>query len=274
MQYPLTADQSAETKALAPKLRRYLLAIGRMLCVAALICATRGQPIRNTAPTARRALLARRTTLLFSILNIRVEFEGFRYAHHPPALVVSNHISWLDALAIQRYFGCNFVVKSEVFSWPIIGALCKAAQCISVKRDSAFGFVHTLSEVNSALSKNTSVGIFPEGTTSCGDTVLPFSHGTFQAAIASQVPVQPILIAYCNSEHSQSYAFIDDDSFLISLWRICLTRSTVMTIRCLPPLAPTGSRRQLCASAYATILSAHNRHKAVTNGWHDSGMEY
>lgn len=256
MQYPLTAPAREVAYTAAANLKRLAVASARLLCVAGMIAATCAQLCFSSAPTDLRKLLARRTALLLDILGVHVEIEGLRRAPHAPALIVSNHISWLDALAIQQHFACNFVVKSEVFHWPIVGWLCRAANGISIERGSAFGLVPTLSEVNAALEAQTSVGVFPEGTTSCGDAVMPFSNGIFQAAIASEALVQPIFIAYRNSDRSQSYAFIGDDHFLGSLWRICLTARTVLSIRCLPALAPSGTRRQLCTAAHTLIAAA------------------
>jgi 1-acyl-sn-glycerol-3-phosphate acyltransferase len=273
MAFPLSAYRRAETIARGWQRWGVVVAFARLLAVAVMLAATCVNIFFCRTQASKRRLLAQRTATIFSILGVRVQIESPRRALPPPALFVCNHISWLDALAIQQYFGCSCVVKAEVFNWPIVGHLCRVANGISIKRGSAFGLVHTLSEVNAALRSNQSIGVFPEGTTSCGDAVLPFSHGVFQAAIDSQSAVQPLHIAYRNTAHSQSYAFVGDQSFLHSLWQLCLTQNTVMSIRCLPAIAPHRDRKELCATAHEMITIAHRRHKAVMNEWHDEHME-
>jgi 1-acyl-sn-glycerol-3-phosphate acyltransferase len=134
------------------------------------------------------------------------------------ALYVSNHVSWLDILAVQAAAPVVFVSKSEVKSWPVLGWLvAMAGTCfIDRSRRSALRSVHQA--LTQHLQAGQSVCIFPEGTTTDGSQVLPFHGGLLQAAIDAGVAVQPVRLDYSHT----AAAYVDEVSLLGSVRAVLL----------------------------------------------------
>ena len=86
--------------------------------------------------------------------------------------------------------------------------------------------VHDLA---SALQAGDAVAVFPEGTTSSGETVLPFHATLLQAAVATQALVQPVLIRYLDAsgERAEHVRYVDDDTLVRSIWRVLWAPHTV-----------------------------------------------
>ena len=127
-----------------------------------------------------------------------------------PALVVSNHVSWLDPFVIMAQVPCLPVAKSEVSAWPVVGPIAQESGVHFVCRDSALSKARVVRCVAATLSTGTSVLNFPEGTTSDGTALLPFRAGAFRAARTAGVPVAPVAISY----RCDGMAWTGDASFV------------------------------------------------------------
>lgn len=122
---------------------------------------------------------------LLDVLGIRLEAEAIQLS--PGTLLVANHISWLDVLALNALMpaghGAMFIAKAELRNWPLIGWLLERNGTLFLRR----GFSRQLIEVNSRiaayLTEGKIVAVFPEGTTSAGAGVLPFRPALFEPAV-------------------------------------------------------------------------------------------
>jgi len=112
------------------------------------------------------------------------------------ALVVANHVSYLDPLAILPACPAIPVAKGEVAGWPIVGALGSAVGVVYVTRDDPMARVATLRRIEALLAEGTPVLNFAEGTTTHGRTVAPFWRGAFGVAARLGVPVVPLALHY------------------------------------------------------------------------------
>lgn len=141
-----------------------------------------------------------------------------------PVLLAANHISWLDIVVMLAACPCRFVSKAEVGQWPVVGALTRAAGTLFITRSSrrdALRVVHQMIE-KLHIDSNVVLAIFPEGTTSNGQQVLPFHANLFQAAILANAPVQPVALRFeyaADNQPSLAPCYIDDDTLLGSVWR-------------------------------------------------------
>ncbi|AMM25305.1 lysophospholipid acyltransferase family protein [Variovorax sp. PAMC 28711] len=138
-----------------------------------------------------------------------------------PVLVISNHLSWLDILAIHGARHMRFVSKSGVKAWPVIGALSTGAGSLYIERERRRDALRVVHHMTEALRSGDLVAIFPEGTTSDGRGLLPFHANLLQAAISSGAPVQPAALRFAEAatgETSQAPRYIDDDNLLTSVW--------------------------------------------------------
>lgn len=139
-----------------------------------------------------------------------------------PALMVANHISWLDILVIHAARHCRFVSKSDIRDWPLVGLLATGAGTLYIERTSRKDALRMVKDMASAMRLGDVVAVFPEGTTSDGRELLPFHANLIQAAIEADAPVQPMSIKFIDAQSGEtSFApcYIGDDTLIGSMWR-------------------------------------------------------
>ncbi len=139
-----------------------------------------------------------------------------------PALLICNHISWLDILVIHATRHCRFVSKSELRDWPVLGTMATGAGTLYIARSQRRDALRMVHEMAQALKQGEVVAVFPEGTTSDGLGLLPFHANLIQSAIAANAPVQTLALQFVDGRTgkiSMAARYIDDDSLLVSVWR-------------------------------------------------------
>ncbi|MCL9998546.1 MAG: 1-acyl-sn-glycerol-3-phosphate acyltransferase [Erythrobacter sp.] len=111
---------------------------------------------------------------------------------------VANHISWVDILALAGASGTAFVAKAELASAPVVGWLASLNRTVFVKREHRMGVAEQINALKEALVDNWSVTVFPEGTTTDGQSLLPFK--TSMLSVLEPPPpgvlVQPVILDY------------------------------------------------------------------------------
>lgn len=186
-------------------------------------------------------------------LNLKITLTGTPSISG--CLMVSNHISWLDIIVLGCFSPAHFVAKSDITSWPVIGYLAKQGGTVFVKRGDKQQAKAITEALIWLLKQNRTIVAFPEGTTTKGDTVLPFHTSLFQSAILTKKPVQAITIQYKGAAKELA-PFIGDDSFLPHLFTILSLKEVEVKIDFLPVITPTGKTRQIISNeARALILS-------------------
>ncbi|MBU3634077.1 1-acyl-sn-glycerol-3-phosphate acyltransferase [Polynucleobacter sp. es-GGE-1] len=159
-------------------------------------------------------------------------------------LLASNHISWLDIHAINAFKPIRFVAKSEVEKWPIFGWMAKQLGTVFIKRDSS-RHAHVVVGEMSAVLKSESVCIFPEGTSTIGETVRPFKPNLFEAAVMADLPVYTLAIRYlfkATGQRSDVPAFVGDMGLLESMSKILKNRNLIAELTFFPPPAATSEQ--------------------------------
>ena len=126
-------------------------------------------------------------------LSFSVTVSGPMPAH---GLIVSNHLSYLDILCFSSIAPCVFVSKSEVKKWPVFGRLATNGGTSYVDRKSKADAGRVAKEIEQALRDGIRVVLFPEGTSSGGDGVLPFHAPLLESAIRAEAPMTPACIGY------------------------------------------------------------------------------
>ncbi|HEY5948411.1 MAG TPA: lysophospholipid acyltransferase family protein, partial [Kofleriaceae bacterium] len=112
------------------------------------------------------------------------------------ALIVANHISYLDPIAILPHCPAMPIAKGEVQGWPIVGPIADALGVVFVARRDPAARVRALRRIHDLLDAGVNVLNFPEGTTTRGEHVKPFWRGSFGIAQRLGVPVVPVAIRY------------------------------------------------------------------------------
>ena len=221
------------------------IVIGGVLLAAALPGRARLAVLRGVARSALRALGVR------LVLRGRLPRSG--------ALLVANHVSWLDPLILLAIDPARAVAKQEVRGWPLVGRAVAATGTIFIDRLSPRSLPDTVAAVAVALRSGRSVAAFPEGTTSCGAGTGRFRPALFQAAIDAGAPVVPLALRY----DSTAAAFVGDESLLTSARRITTTRRLTVTVAISPPLYPEpgADRRALARAAERAITGPTAAHR-------------
>jgi 1-acyl-sn-glycerol-3-phosphate acyltransferase len=175
------------------------------------------------------------------------------------ALVVNNHISWLDIVAINAVRPMRALAKSEIASWPVLGGLVSRGGSIFLDRERLSTLPATMAELADSLRSGLLVNVTPEGTTWCGLASGHFTTATFQAAIDGGVPVRPIALRYrlADGRETSQPAFIGPEPLISSLRRVAALRGLVLEVFVCPEIAPgTRDRRELAALAESAVHSA------------------
>jgi len=178
-----------------------------------------------------------------------------------PALVVANHISWLDIFVINSLQPCRFVAKADIRHWPVLGWLCAKAGTIFIARGKQREVRRVYQGLVTSLQDGERIAFFPEGTTASQGVLLPFHANLFEAAIESHKPVQPVALRYVDDKGAWHRAadFIGDTTFVDSM--LLILKSSPMTAE-LMPLATIDSagahRRDLAQQARVAIAGALN----------------
>lgn len=213
-------------------------------------------------PQQREAHVQQWAQRMLVLMGIRLEVQGTPPAHGP-ALLVCNHLSWLDILAIHAARHVRFVSKVGVRHWPVIGTLSDGAGSLYIERErrrDALRVVHHMAE---ALRDGDLIAVFPEGTTSDGRGLLPFHANLLQAAITSGAPVQPMALRFADAasgKNSQAPRYIGDDNLFVSLWNTLKAPPLLAVVRfgeLQPSLA--RDRREWAESLHADVLALRQR---------------
>ena len=141
--------------------------------------------------------------ILCALIGVRIREVG-RRSTAAPALILSNHVSWLDICVITALAPVVFVAKSEVAGWPVFGWLAKLQRTIFINRQARHQTGAATREIAARLLGGDAVVLFAEGTSSDGIRVLPFRsslvgavhHALGNTTRHTHITVQPMSLAY------------------------------------------------------------------------------
>ncbi|WP_052372733.1 lysophospholipid acyltransferase family protein [Amycolatopsis taiwanensis] len=221
---------------------------------------------------ARNTLLGLVFRGVLRAFGVRLVVHGGRgFADAEPgrgALVVSNHISWLDIVAVNAVRPMRALAKREIADWPVLGGLVARGGSIFLDRARLSTLPATMAELATALRGGALVNVTPEGTTWCGLATGRFAPAAFQAAIDGGVPVRPIALRYrlADGRETTQPAFIGADSLIDSVRRVIRLHGLVLQMYICPEIAPGRAmdRRELAALAQAAIAGAWGLHLRTT----------
>ena len=198
------------------------------------------------------------------VARLRVEFTG-ALERQGNYLIVSNHLSYIDVLAIARRYPSVFITSMEVYQDPLLGIICRAAGCVFVERRSRSLLQDEIATIADALKDGFDVVLFPEGTTTAGDKILPFRKSLMEAATLAGVNILPLCLNYRSvngqpvSENTKNAVFYyGDDTFLPNLMRVLDLRDIHLEISSLPPVPVNdGACRKRLAEEAREKIALH-----------------
>lgn len=172
-----------------------------------------------------RRLFSIHSCLARAVCGVRLKYTFDRPVGRDHYLLVGNHISYLDIIAIVALYPASFLAKLEIASWPVFSGLIKGSGGIFVDRFCMKSRVKALFTVNSHL-RNGHVCVFPEGTTTMGGPPREshWNHGSFGAAKRAGAGV----IAFSLKYHRSDAGWVDDMLLLPHLWKtLCRLRNDI-----------------------------------------------
>ncbi|WP_375265057.1 lysophospholipid acyltransferase family protein [Planktotalea sp.] len=200
----------------------------------------------------------------FLIIGMSFSVRGTHMTQ--PGAVVANHSSWLDIFALNAAKRVYFVSKSEVASWPGIGALAKATGTVFIERNPRKAKAQK--EVFEArLKAGHKLLFFPEGTSTDGLRVLPFKSTLFAAFFAPDLKeilwVQPVTVNYHapNSEEKRFYGWWGDMDFFPHLIKtLAVRKAGRVEVVYHPPLRVLDAqdRKSLALDCERAVRRAHH----------------
>jgi len=189
------------------------------------------------------------------IAGLRMDLRGPR---HPGALLLANHVSWLDIPAIAAAHGSAFVAHDGLASIPLIRHLCAMNDTIFVSRHRRSHVVRQAAEIRKALADTGALTLFLEGTTSDGTGLLPFKSSLLGAAepLPVGITIQPVLLLYANATE---IAWVGEEHGVANFLRILGRWHPIqLTVHFLSPLEGEAlvNRKTMAATAQASITRA------------------
>ena len=173
-------------------------------------------------------------------------------------LLVANHISWLDIMALHAAAPhARFVSKADVLQWPLLGWLIRGAGTLFIERERKRDAVRVVHAMAESLKEGDTVAVFPEGTTGAGPALLPFHANLLQAAVATETPVQPIVLRFHDTARpfSEAVAFLGETTLLQSVWRVASARGLGVSVELLPPVGTRHADRRALAEHLRELMA-------------------
>jgi len=172
---------------------------------------------------------------------------------------ISNHLSWIDILALGGTSGTAFVAKAEIATSPLIGWLAGLNRTVYVKRENRLGVAEQINQLRDALAENWAITVFPEGTTTDGQSLLPFKTPMLRVLEPPPpgVMVQPVMLDY--GKAAEEIGWIGEETGISNCKRILSRRGAFrLRVTFLEPFFPRDfpGRKAIAAESRRRIEEA------------------
>jgi lyso-ornithine lipid O-acyltransferase len=205
--------------------------------------------------------------MLRTLLNVRITLEGTgNFSGRGGHFIVCNHLGYLDGIVLGSLFPVIFVTKREVKRWPVIGQLLTVLGVIFVDRENKNDIQRVVDTISKMLTHEANVLVFPEGTSSNGEKLLPFQSSFFAAPLIARAAVVPITLTYrsidqqaVSAANRDRVCWYGDMSFAPHLWDLLGTNRIDVSIKIHPTIETaklegnSQDRKQLSQACYDVI---------------------
>ena len=191
------------------------------------------------------------------IVGARVRVHGVPLKRD--VFYISNHLSWVDILALGGASGTAFVAKAELAHAPIVGWLARINRTVFVSREDRMGVADQINRLKEALADNWSITVFPEGTCTDGKSLLPFKTSMLRVLEPPPpgVLVQPVVLDY--GRVSDWIGWIGTEDGVSNGKRVMARRGSFrLEVHFLEPFDPSNmaGRKAIAAEARSRIAPA------------------
>ena len=201
---------------------------------------------------ARAAWLHRCCARALRLMNIQVAVRGPLPAG---GLIVANHLGYLDIVALSAALPCVFVSKMEVADWPLFGIFAKRSGTLFLDRGRRGAVSGVAEQMRAVLATGLPLVFFPEGTSTDGDTVLPFKTSLFEPVAELGCPVTAAAISYTTSDGSvrDEIHWWGTMPLAPHLLNVFVKRRIDVTIRFGSARVRTGDRKGIARELYEEV---------------------
>jgi len=203
------------------------------------------------------------------IIDLRIVVHG-QQSKYQPLLMASNHVSYMDIIALGATVGTPFAAKAEIAKWPGLGLLAKVGNSVFINRDRRAA-KNASNDVHQELKRGGRLILFPEATSSDGNHILPFKSALFavteHTSAGGPVVVQPVALAYTRIQGLPTgviwrpfLAWYGDMDLAPHLWEVVKIGEKTIEIKFLPTvtLAECGDRKALAHHCETAVRTAFN----------------
>lgn len=222
-------------------------------------------------------------SFLCKMFGIRLIVSG-KPVQDRGVLMVANHTGYFDIIILSGVTKVSFVAKSEVIGWPLFGLMAKLQRSIFVDRSKRSAAAESAKMIRDRLKDGDALVLFPEGTSTDGNHILPFKSA-LMGAVESQmgvdadghiqyVPVQPVSVTYVGfhgiplgRENRPFFAWYGDMDLLPHVWEAFKTGPLDVVVEFHPPISagPGQGRKQIAVMAETAIRQGQIR--ALRGNW-------
>lgn len=179
----------------------------------------------------------------------------------PNTMFVQNHISWLDTLVMSSVYCTNYVGKIELLNWGLLRNIIKSGGTVFIDRKNKRDLVLANKKIAAVLMSGWGMGLFPEGTTSDGLSVLPFHASIFESAMLAKSKVVPVVLRYRNADGTPSTAVtFSQKTWMETVWGTLRLQGLVIKLDILAAVNATdfSSRDALSQYMYEQINQVYH----------------
>ena len=175
-------------------------------------------------------------------------------------LVISNHMGPLDILVLAVALPMAFVSRHDLAQWPFVGIMARVGGTIFANRKLRVTTKFLVQEMAYHLKHGDHVLVFPEGTSSDGDQLLPFKSSVFEAPLMAGSQILPVNLSYetmngrpFNAETRDIVCWYGEMEFIPYIWGLLGARSIGVHITFNPVIAPAESRKKTAVITHDVI---------------------
>ena len=208
------------------------------------------------------------TLLVRLILNIKVTVSGDEgQLERGGYVIIANHVSYVDGIVLGSIFPILFVSKREVKKWPIVGQWNVLCGTIFVNRQRKKLVSLLIRELTQKLKQDANILLFPEGTSTNGEKMLPFQTVPLAAPLRSRSIIAPVTVTYKTIDEQPVTAanrdliyWYGDMEFVSHFWNLLALRSVEVLVTIQPKIEcfryPDNSagRKKLAQDCYNSVL--------------------
>jgi 1-acyl-sn-glycerol-3-phosphate acyltransferase len=208
------------------------------------------------------------TLLLRLILNIRVTVSGDEgQLERGGYVIIANHVSYVDGIVLGSIFPIIFVSKREVKSWPVIGQWNVLCGTIFINRQRKIQVASLIRKMTRKLQQEANLLLFPEGTSTNGEGILPFQTVPLAAPLRNRSIIVPVTVTYktiddqpVTTENRDSVYWYGDMEFVTHFWNLLALRGIEVLVTIQPKIEcfrysdSSAGRKKLAKDCYNRVL--------------------